>query len=117
MTLNDEAKWQTVYNGFHASINEKTPIGEIIIPGFFTQHTIRVFCTSLQAKSSWWLAGRLNHLLGNEPSLDFVGSRWLVSLKEKTLIILPQHTFEYRLKFVPVKWLTELALVIESYVE
>lgn len=112
--LDDETKWQTVYNGFHAAVDEKTPINEIIIPGFFTQHTLRVYCTSLQAKPSWWLGGNLKHLLGTATP-DFVGSHWQVQLKAKTLIVLPLLTTEYRLKFKPAKWLREIALVIETY--
>lgn len=114
--LDDESKWQTIYNGFHA-ITDENPISSIIVPGFFIQHTIRVYCTSLQAKPSWWLGGNLIHLLGSESSPDFVASRWRVPLKEKTLIQLPSLTSEYRLKFQPVRWLTEIALVIEKYVE
>jgi hypothetical protein len=115
--LDDETKWQTIHNGFHASVAEKKPIDPIIIPGFFIQHTVRVFCTSLSAKSTWWKAGRLIHLLGSTPGPDFVASRHLVGLKERTLIILPLVTPEYRLKFIPEKWLQEIALVIEIYIE
>ena len=113
--LDDETKWQTVYDGFHSSIDKKTPIEEIAIPGFFVNNVIRTYCTSLQANSTWWLAGRLKHLLGSQPGPDFVASRHLVALKEKTLITIPLVTPEYRLKFTPVKWLREIALVIEIY--
>jgi hypothetical protein len=114
--LDDESKWQTVYNGSHTSVDEKIPIGEITIPGFFVSPTIRVYCTSLQAKFSWWLGGRLKHILG-VATPDVVATRWNIPLKEKTLIIVPSLTTEYRLKFEPVKWLREIALVIEIYVE
>lgn len=114
--LDYESKWQTIYNGFHSSIDEKSPIEEITIPGFFTQHTIRVYCNSLKAKPTWWLGGNLKHLLGSSQP-DFVASRWKVPLKEKTLIIFPVLTPEYRLKFVPAKWFREIALVIETYIE
>lgn len=114
MELDNENNWQTIYNGFHAAINEKTPIGEITIPGVFIGHTIRAYCNSLKAKSTWWLGGNLKHLLGNSQP-DFVGSEWKVPLKQKTLIILPPFTAEYKIKFVPAKWLREIALVIEMY--
>lgn len=115
--LDDETKWQTVYNGFHAAIDEKTPIEEIIISGFFVNSVIRIYCNSLQAKPTWWLGGRLKHLLGSQPGPDFVASRWTIPLKEKTLITIPLVTPEYRLKFLPVKWLREIALVVEVYTE
>ena len=112
--FDDETKWQTVYNGFHAAVDEKTPIGEIAIPGFLTQHNIRVYCTSQQAQSHWWLAGRVSHLLGSATP-DFIASQWRVGLRQKTLLKLPVETPEYRLKFKPVKYLKEIALVIEIY--
>ena len=112
--FDDESNWQTIYNGFHSSIDEKSPIEEITIPGFFTQHTIRAYCNSLQAKPHWWLGGRLIHILGNTTP-DFEASRWLVPLKKRTLIQLPLLTAEYRLKFEPAYWHKNLALVIEVY--
>jgi hypothetical protein len=94
----------------------KTIVNEILIPGTFTQHTIRAYATSLKAKPNWWLAGRLIQLLGTS-SPDFEASRWAVPLKRRKLIQLPVLTTEYRLKFEPAKWHKEIALVIEIYVE
>jgi hypothetical protein len=91
--LDDETKWQTIHNGFHVSTGEKKPTDPISITGFFTQHTIRTYCTSLSAKSSWWLGGRLIHLLGSTSGPDCVGSHYRVGLKEKTLIDLPPPNF------------------------
>ena len=115
MSLDDENNWQNIYNGFHLAAGEN-PIGKILIPGFQTQHTIRAYTTSLQAKPTWWLSGRLTQLLGSSTSApDFEASRWVVPLKRRTLIELPQLTTEYRLKFEPVRWLKEIAIVIEVY--
>jgi len=115
MPLDDESNWQIVYNGFHLA-TEENPINKILIPGAFTQHTIRAYATSLPAKPHWWLAGRLTQLLGNSLSApDFEASRWAVPLKARTLIQLPVLTSEYRLKFEPAKWHKEIALVIEIY--
>lgn len=113
--LDDESNWQIVYNQFHSAVGEN-PIDKIIIPGFFTQHTIRAYCLSLTAKPTWWLGGRLVHLLGSSTTgPDFEGSRWPVPLKARTFIQLPQLTVEYRLKFEPARWHKEIAIVIESY--
>ncbi|MEG4032073.1 MULTISPECIES: hypothetical protein [unclassified Microcoleus] len=114
MTLDNESNWQIVYNGFHSATDE-TSINAIAIPGNFDQHTIRIYTTSLQAKPTWWMAGRLIQLLGDS-NPDFEASRWLVPLKRRTLIKLPQFTTEYHLKFEPVRWLKEVAIVIEIYV-
>lgn len=115
MPLDDETNWQNIHNGFY-SVTGANPIDKILIPGFYTQHTLRVFTTSLQAKPHWWLAGRLTQLLGsNSSGPDFEASRWTVPLKRQTLIKLPVLTSEYRLKFEPVRWLKEIAIVIEIY--
>ncbi|MEP6517454.1 hypothetical protein [Microcoleus vaginatus] len=113
MTLDNESDWQVVYNDFHSTTDE-TPINAIAISGSFAQHTIRIYTISLQAKPNWWMAGRLIQLLGNS-NPDFEASRWPVPLKRRTLIELPQLTTEYRLKFEPVRWLKEIAIVIEIY--
>lgn len=78
--LDDENKWLTIYNGSHSSPDPKTPIGSIIIPGFFSQHIIRAYTNSLQAKPNWWLGGRLVQIIGSTAP-DFEASRWLVPLK------------------------------------
>ncbi|MEG4066257.1 hypothetical protein QUA42_02695 [Microcoleus sp. Pol11C2] len=114
MPLDDETNWQTIYNNFH-STSDTTPIGAILIPGTFTQHTIRAYANSLPAKASWWLAGNLTQLLGSNNSPDFEASRWMVPLKRKTLIKLPLLTTQYRLKFEAARWHKEIALVIEIY--
>jgi hypothetical protein len=111
--LDDENKWLTIHNGFYSATG-KNPIGSIQIPGFLTQHTVRAYSNSLPAKAEWWLGGRLVHLLGSTAP-DFEATRWLVPLRRRTLIRLPELTTEYRLKFEPVNWLTEVALVIEVY--
>ncbi|EGK83504.1 hypothetical protein D0A34_09595 [Microcoleus vaginatus PCC 9802] len=115
MSLDDESNWEVVHNGFYSAAGEN-PIEKILIPGSFTNHTIRAYTTSLQAKPTWWLAGRLTQLLGSSTSgPDFEASRWAVPLKRQTLIKLPVFTAEYRIKFEPVRWLKEIALVIEIY--
>lgn len=114
MTLDNESDWQTTYNGFQSFTNEN-PIRTIEIPGFLTNHTIRVYATSLSAKPQWWLGGRLVQLLGAS-SPDFEASRWSVPLKRRVLIQLPALTTTYRLKFEPVRWITEIALIIEIYI-
>ncbi|MEG4108997.1 hypothetical protein [Microcoleus sp. S13_C5] len=115
MALDDERDWQLIYNGFHSATDE-SPIEKILIPGAFTQHTIRIYTVSLQAKPTWWLGGRLTQLLGNgTASPDFEASRWVVPLKRQTLIKVPVLTSEYRLKFEPVRWLKEIAIVVEIY--
>jgi len=113
MTLDNEANWQTVYNGFHLGTNE-SPIDKILIPTSLTQHTIRIYTTSLQAKPTWWLAGRLIQLINNS-GIDFEGSRWAVPLNRLTLLQLPLLTSDYRLKFEPVRWVSEIALTVEIY--
>ncbi|MEG4842624.1 hypothetical protein [Microcoleus sp. B9-D4] len=114
MPLDDESNWTTVYNQFHAATGEN-PIPKILIPGTFTQHTIRAYSISQQAKPTWWLGGRLTQLLGSSAGPDFEASHWPVPLKRQVLIILPQLTVEYRIKFEPARWHKEIALVIESY--
>ena len=115
MPLDNASDWQLIYNGFHSAVGEN-PIEKILIPGVFAQHTIRTYTTSLQAKPTWWLAGRLTQLLGDDGSSpDFEASRWVVPLKRQTLIQLPVLTSEYRLKFEPAHWHKQIALVIEIY--
>lgn len=114
MSLDDENNWQTIYNQFH-SVTGESLIGKIAIPGSLTQHTIRVYATSLVAKPHWWLAGELTQLLGDNSQIDFVGSRWRIPLNRITLIPLPQLTTSYRLKFEVPRWHKEIALVIETY--
>jgi hypothetical protein len=53
MGLDDESNWQIVYNQFH-SVTGETLIGRILIPGSLTEHTIRIYATSLVAKPHWW---------------------------------------------------------------
>lgn len=113
MPLDDESNWQVVCNDFHSATDESS-LNAILIPGSFAQHTIRVYAISLPAKPTWWLAGRLIQLLGDS-NPDFEASRWVVPLKRRTLVKLPQLTTEYRLRFEPVRWLTEVAIVIEIY--
>jgi hypothetical protein len=113
MTLDDESKWQVLYNSFHSGTSEN-PIGKILIPGTFTQHTIRSYAISLVAKPHWWLAGTLSHLLGSSQP-DFEGSRWRVPLNTIMLIRLPELTTNYRLKFEVPRWHKEIALVVEAY--
>jgi hypothetical protein len=116
MSLDDETRWQIAYNSFHSATDESS-IEKILIPGVFTQHTIRIYTVSLQAKPTWWLSGRLTQLLGSSASgPDFEASRWTIPLKRQTLIVLPALTSEYRLKFEPAKWHKEIALVIEIYI-
>ena len=115
MGLEDDSDWQSVYNGFHSSPSPQESIGKILIPGTFTQHTIRAYANSLIAKPHWWLAGTLTQLLGDNSPVDFEGSRWLVPLNRITLIQLPQLTTSYRLKFEVPRWHKEIALVIETY--
>ena len=114
MTLDDESNWQVLHNGFH-STTDGSLIGKITIPGTFTQHTIRIYATSLIAKPRWWLAGDLSHLLGSNSQPDFEGSRWRVPLNKIMLIRLPELTTSYRLKFEVPHWHKELAIVIEVY--
>jgi hypothetical protein len=114
LSLDDESKWQTVYNQFHSVIG-KNLIGKISIPGSLTQHTIRVYATSLVAKTHWWLAGSLTQILGSNSQIDFVASRWQIPLNQISLIQLPQLTLSYRLKFEVPRWHKEIALVIETY--
>jgi hypothetical protein len=111
--LDDESNWEVVYNGFHSGTRE-SPIKVILIPGTFTQHTIRIKATSKVAKAHWWLAGTLSHLLGIG-QLDFEGSRWRVPLNKIMLIRLPELTTSYRLKFEVPRWHKELELVVEAY--
>jgi hypothetical protein len=110
MTLDDESNWQILYNGFHSGTSEN-PIREILIPGTFTQHTIRIYAISLGAKPHWWLAGTLSHLLGSNNKPDFEGSRWRVPLNKIMLIQFPELTTSYRLKFEVPRWHKEIALV------
>ena len=116
--IDDESKWQTVYNQFYASPDGESPIGSITIPVIFTQHIIRAYSNSLQAKPHWWLGGRLIQLLGNtEPDFEVSNSRWKVPLRRRTLIQVPRLTNEYRLKFEVARWHKEIAIVIENYAE
>jgi hypothetical protein len=78
--LDNETQWQTVYNGFHSSIDGKIPISLIEIPGFFTHHTLRAYSNSLKTKPHWWLGGRLVQILG-ATTPDFEASRWVIPLK------------------------------------
>jgi len=112
--LDNEEEWQTVYNQFHSATGENS-IGKISIPGTFTNHTIRVYGSSLIAKPHWWLAGDLTHILGSTSQVDFVASRWRIPLNQISLIQLPQLTLSYRLKFTVPHWHKEFALVLEIY--
>jgi len=114
MNLDDESNWQVIYNGFHSETGEN-PIREILIPGTFTQHTIRIYAISLAAKPQWWLAGTLSQLLGSNNKPDFEGSRWRVPLNKIMLVKLPELTTNYRLKFEVPRWPKEIALVVEAY--
>lgn len=114
MALDDESNWQIIYNGFQLATPENV-ITAIEIPGVFANHTIRTYATSLVAKPNWWLGGRLIQLLGTS-NPDFEASRWLVPLNRKALIRLPILTTQYRLKFEPASWHTEIALIVEQYI-
>ena len=114
MGLDDENNWQSVYNQSH-SLTGDTLTKEISIPGSLTEHTIRIYTTSLVAKPHWWLAGTLCQLLGSNTQRDFEGSRWRVPLNRITLIQLPQLTTSYGLKFEVPRWHKEITLVIETY--
>jgi len=113
MTLDNESKWNTIYNGSHSQTGE-TPISSILIPGVITEHTIIIYAVSSRAKPNWWLAGELIHLLKNAQP-DFQGSSWRIPLNRIVLIQLPQLTTSYRLKFQVPRWHQEMALVVESY--
>jgi len=114
MTLDNEANWQTVYNGFHSGTDE-SPISAILIPTALSQHTVRIYTTSLVSKPTWWLAGRLTQLI-NSSGIDFEGSRLTIPLKRLTLIQFPILTSEYRLKFEPARWHKEISVTIEIYI-
>jgi len=114
MGLDDENNWQSVYDQSH-SLTGEILTGKISIPGSLTEHTIRIYATSLVAKPHWWLAGTLCQLLGSNTQPDFEGSRWRVPLNRITLIQLPQLTTTYRLKFEVPRWHKEITLVVETY--
>jgi hypothetical protein len=114
MGLDDENNWQSVYNQSH-SLTSETLTRKILIPGSLTEHTIRIYVTSLVAKPHWWLAGTLCQLLGSNTQPDFGGSRWRVPLNQIKLIQVPQLTTNYRLKFEVPHWHKEIAIVIETY--
>jgi len=115
MGLENDSDWQSVYNGLHFSPSPKEPIDKILIPGSLTRHTVRVYTTSFAAKPSWWLAGNLTQILGDNFNPDFEGSRHTIPLRRITLVNLPLLTSQYQLKFEPVHWLREIAIVIEVY--
>jgi len=114
MAIDNPLNWEVIYSGQHSRSPLEESIGRILITGTFTQHIIRIYCTSSVAKSRWWLGGTLCQLLGNSQP-DFEASRWRVPLNQITLIRLPEITAEYKLKFEPARWHKEIALVIESY--
>ena|SRR4028119_1681790 len=114
MSLDNENNWQTIYNQFH-SVTGKNLIGKVSVPGIFTQHTIRIYATSLIAKPHWWVAGTLCQLLGSNTQPVFEGSRWRVPLNRIMLIRLPELTTSYRLNFEVPHWHKEIALVVEAY--
>jgi hypothetical protein len=114
MPIDDESNWQVIHNGFHLQADENQGM-EILIPGTFTQHTIRVYAISLVAKPHWWLAGALSQLLGSNNKPVFEGSRWRVPLSKIMLIKLPELTTNYRLRFEVPRWHKEIALVVEIY--
>jgi hypothetical protein len=116
MGLENDSDWQSVYNALHLSPSPQEPIGKILIPGSLTRHTIRIYATSLSAKPSWWLAGNLTQLLGDNLNPDFEGSRHRIPLRRITLVNIPLLTPQYRLKFEPAFWLREIAIVIEAYI-
>lgn len=116
MSLDNPSNWQDAYTGEHFG-NENEAIGRILIPGTFTKHVIRVYCTSLVAKPYWWLGGTLTQILGNSNfQPDFEGSSWRIPLNRITLIRLPELSTEYRLKFEPARWHREIEIAIEIYI-
>jgi len=115
MGLENDSDWQSVYNALYSSPSPQEPIGRILIPGSFAQHIVRIYATSFPAKPSWWLAGTLTQLLGDNLNPDFEGSRHRIPLRRITLVKLPLLTSQYKLKFEPVHWLREVAIVIEVY--
>jgi hypothetical protein len=116
MGLENDSDWQSVYNALHSSPSPQEPIGKILIPRSFEQHTIRIYTSSFLAKPSWWLAGNLTQLLGDNLNPDLEGSRHTIPLRRITLVNLPLLTSQYQLKFEPVRWLREVAIVIEVYI-
>ena len=116
MTIDNPLNWEIIYSDQHSKSPVEEDIGRILIPGTFTQHIIRIYCTSSVAKSRWWLAGNLSHLLGSNSQPDFEGSNWRVPLNKIMLIQLPELTTNYRLKFEVARWHKEIAIVIETYV-
>ena len=116
MGLENDSDWQSVYNALHSSLSPQEPIGKILIPGSFEQHTIRIYTSSFLAKPSWWLAGNLTQLLGDNLDPDFEGEKKRIPLRRITLVKLPLLTSQYRLKFEPAFWLREVAIVIEVYI-
>lgn len=115
MTIDNPSNWQIAYSGQHSRSLLEESIGRILIPGTFTQHIIRISCTSSVAKSRWWLGGNLSQLLGSNFEPDFEASRWQIPLNQITLIRLPEVTAEYRIKFEPARWHKEIAIAIELY--
>lgn len=117
MTLDNPSNWETIYNGqiFASGIGES--IGRILIPGTFTQHALRAYCTSVAAKPSWWLGGTLTQILGSSNSEpDFEGSRVQIPLNRITLVQFPELTAEYRLKFEPSRWHRQINIKIDKYI-
>lgn len=116
MGLENDSDWQSIYNALHSSPSPQEPIGKILIPGSLAQHTIRIYTTSFSAKPSWWLAGDLTQLLGDNLDPDFEAQKTRVPLRRITLVKIPLLTPQYRLKFEPVHWLREIAIVIEVFI-
>ncbi|WP_373534665.1 hypothetical protein [Microcoleus sp.] len=115
MSIDNPSSWQVVYSGQHFRSALDESIGRILIPGTFTQHIIRIYCTSSVAKSRWWLGGVLTQVLGSfQP--DFEASRWQVPLNRTTLIQFPDLTAEYRLKFEAARWHKEIEIIVEEYI-
>jgi hypothetical protein len=114
MSLNNPSNWARVFEGVFQMAQFGPYRGQIepIWTPPLTQHTIRVYASSSEAKLHWKYAGELTQVVGVE---GMETSRSKVYLNRWCLFFLPQLVLEYKLKFECPYWHKRMKLVVEVY--
>jgi hypothetical protein len=126
VNLADESRWIQI----HASLREVTyiegttdyyPLTDALLPEVYTGRYLRVLVTYPQAKSTWFLGGRLalraNTIGSSVPTnlITPVIKRLTVGINRAWIVEIPDFLAEYRVSFQPPIWFVYENLRIWEY--